>query len=173
MHQTWVDVCKSWSKQARYPQNIAFAPRRFGTPLGVTKHFRVFTLRRFHTALLPARRFTHALFVTCRTFGFSTVCNTFVTLQRVRYTMVYSRHCLPLEKHTYPIELSVVKNCIKRACGSIAALGSGVSALSKLTDQVDKISSSCELRFESPCLTYRPIVHRPLITTQSIPFESK
>ena len=37
MHQRRVDVCKSWSKQARYPQNIAFAPRRLSTPLGVTK----------------------------------------------------------------------------------------------------------------------------------------
>ena len=51
MHQRRVDVCTSWSKQARYPQNIAFAPRRFSTPLGVTKKNRVFTPRRFHTAL--------------------------------------------------------------------------------------------------------------------------
>ena len=46
-----VDVCKSWSKHARYPQNTAFVPRRFSTPLGVTKNFRVFAPRRFHTAL--------------------------------------------------------------------------------------------------------------------------
>ena len=49
--------------------------------------------------------------------------------------MVYSKHCFaPRKAHTYPIELSVVKNCSKCACGSIAVLGSGVRALSKLTD---------------------------------------
>ena len=38
--------------------------------------------------------------------------------------MVYSKHCFaPRKAHTYPIELSVVKNCSKCACGSIAVLG--------------------------------------------------
>ena len=45
------DVCKSLSKQARYPQNTAFVPRCFSTPLGVTIVFCIFDPRRFDTAL--------------------------------------------------------------------------------------------------------------------------
>ena len=74
MHQRRVDVCKSWLKQARYPQNIAFAPRRFSTQLGVKKNFVFLRLVAFtQRNALPARCFTHALCVMCRTFGFSTV----------------------------------------------------------------------------------------------------
>ena len=74
MYQRPVDVCKAWSKQARYTQNIVFVPRRFSTPLGVTKRFVFLRLVAFtQRYALPARRFTHALCVTCRTFGFCTV----------------------------------------------------------------------------------------------------
>ena len=74
MHQRRVDVCKSWSKQARYPQNTAFVPRRFSMPLGVREFFVFLRLAAFtQRHALPARRLNHALRVTRRTFRFTTV----------------------------------------------------------------------------------------------------
>ena len=64
-------------------------------------------------------------------YGIQHICN---TSKSTVYNGILKTLFAPREAHTYPIELSVVKNCIKRACGSIAALGSGVRALSKLTD---------------------------------------
>ena len=74
MHQRRVDVCISWSKQARYPQNIVFVPRRFSRRWALRFFFVFLRLAAFkQRCALPARRFTHAFRVPHRTFWLSTV----------------------------------------------------------------------------------------------------
>ena len=85
MHQIPVDVCKCRSKQARYPQNISFVPRRFS--------------RRY---ALPARRLNHALCVTFRTFWFTTVSDWSSNYLLVRVEMLSSAFANCLNKRVTP-----------------------------------------------------------------------
>ena len=59
MHQRRVDVCKSWTKQAHYTQNIAFVPRRFSRRKALRSIFVFLRLaaftQRYQLAALPMR----------------------------------------------------------------------------------------------------------------------